>query len=242
MTLYRSLLFIASITMAGPALAQETDPPAPVTISGGVTAVSDYRWRGVSLSNEDLAIQPSITIEHESGLYGTLWGSNIDDTPVYGDVEVDFYAGYAREVAPGLTLDAGVAYYWYPDGQGDSDFFEPYASLAGTLGPAEAKVGMAYAWNQAALGDEDNLYLFGDLAVGVPTTPVTLNAHLGHSTGSLGYRSGGYWDWSVGADMAVSMFTLGVRYVDSDLDRLTGVPAADTLYDAAVLFSIGVNF
>ena len=54
---------------ATPAFAQETAPPPPVTVSGSVALVSDYRFRGVSQSDEEAAIQGGITLTHESGFY-----------------------------------------------------------------------------------------------------------------------------------------------------------------------------
>jgi uncharacterized protein (TIGR02001 family) len=238
----KGLFGLALLSTAAPAFAQEAEEPAPpVTVTGGVTVVSDYRFRGISFTDEDFAVQPTVTITHESGLYGSIWGSNLFDTPVFGEVEVDLIAGYRTEVASGTNVDVGVTYYWYPDGTGDSDYFEPYASISTTLGPASAKFGVAYAWEQSAIGDNDNLYLYTDLGVGIPNTPVTLVGHLGYSDGSLAF-GGSYWDWALGADLSVAPFTLGVRYIDTDLDDFTGIREADTLYDATVLFTIGVSF
>jgi uncharacterized protein (TIGR02001 family) len=239
----QGLLGLALLSTTAPAFAQDAaeEPAPPVTVTGGVTVVSDYRFRGVSFSDEDFAVQPTITLNHESGAYIGVWGSNLDDTPVFGEVEVDLYAGYTTEVAPGTTVDAGVVYYWYPDGTGNSDYFEPYASIKTTFGPATAKFGVAYAWSQSALGNNDNLYLYTDIGVGIPDTPITLVGHLGYSDGALAF-GGSYWDWAVGADVSFAPLTLGVRYVDTDLDDFTGVPAADTLYDATVLFTLGVSF
>jgi uncharacterized protein (TIGR02001 family) len=238
----KGLIGLALLSTTAPAFAQEAEEPAPpVTVTGGVTVVSDYRFRGVSFSDEDFAIQPTITLTHESGAYVGVWGSNLDDTPIFGEVEVDLYAGYATEVAPGTTLDVGLVYYWYPDGTGNSDYFEPYASIKTTFGPGSAKFGVAYAWDQSALGSSDNIYLYTDLTYGIPDTPVTLVGHLGYSDGALAF-GGNYWDWAVGADISFAPVTLGVRYIDTDLDNFTGIPAADTLYDATVLFTIGVSF
>lgn len=238
----KGLLSLALLTSAVPAIAQDAEEAAPpVTVTGGVTVVSDYRFRGVSFTDEDFAVQPTITLNHESGAYFGVWGSNLDDTVTFGEVEVDLYAGYATEVAPGTTLDVGVVYYWYPDGTGNSDYFEPYASIKTTIGPATAKFGVAYAWDQSALGSADNIYLYTDLGLAIPNTPVTLVGHLGYSDGALAF-GGSYWDWALGADISFAPFTLGIRYVDTDLDNLTGIPAADTLYDATVLFTLGVSF
>ena len=244
-TSMKGLMALALLSVSAPAFAQEEAPPSDITVTGGVTLVSDYRFRGVSFSAEDIAVQGTININHSSGLYVGTWASSLEDSALYGHTEVDIYAGYATEVAPGTTLDVGLLYYYYPNGvstAGDSDYFEPYASIKTTIGPATAKVGIAYAWDQSALGSSDNVYLYTDLGAGIPDTPISLNAHLGYTDGALGF-GGNYLDWSLGADFAVgSGLTIGVKYVDTDLDSLTGVPAADTLYDATVLFTVGASF
>lgn len=71
-----AVLFIAALAST-PAYAQDEEPTEPFTVSGGATLVSDYRFRGVSQSDEDLAVQGTITISHESGLYVGTWGSNL---------------------------------------------------------------------------------------------------------------------------------------------------------------------
>lgn len=226
-------------------MAEEADPPSDITVTGGVSLVSDYRFRGVSFSAEDIAVQGTININHSSGVYIGTWASSLEDSALYGHTEVDIYAGYATEVAPGTTIDVGLLYYYYPNGidaAGDSDYFEPYASIKTTLGPVTAKLGAAYAWDQSALGSADNIYVYTDFGLGIPETPISLNAHLGYSDGALAFGSN-YWDWSLGADWAVGHgLTVGVKYVDSDLNQLTGIPAADTLYDATLLFTIGASF
>ena len=239
-------LALIACAVAAPAAAQDAAdaPTSDITVTGGVAVVSDYRFRGISFTDEDFAVQPTLTITHSSGLYAGIWGSNLEDSPVFGTVEVDLFAGYATEISPGTTLDVGVTYYLYPDGTnaaGDSDYFEPYASVKTTVGPATVKVGAAYAFDQSAIGNNDNIYVFTDVGVGIPDTPVTLVGHLGYSDGSLS-PSGHYLDWALGADLSVAPFTLGVRYIDTDINNFAGVPAIDTLYDSTVLFSIGVNF
>src|SRR3546814_13273170 len=74
---------------------------------------SDLRFRGVSQTGEEAAIQGSIGISHESGLYAGVWGSSVDlgatDGVVFDDLntKLDAYVGYKREVVPGLTADVG---------------------------------------------------------------------------------------------------------------------------------------
>ncbi len=226
---------IALAMSAAPAMAEEEAPEAegPITISGSITAVSDYRFRGASLSDEKIAIQPTITVSHDSGFYVGLWGSNLGKSlkPVYGDIEVDFYAGWTKEISSGLTVDAAAVYYYYPDGTGASDYFEPYFSLAQTFGPVTAKAGINWAPSQNATGNNNFTYLYGQLGVAVPNTPITLTGRLG--TQDLGPAS--YTEWAIGASATFKAFTLGLQYVDTDLGNLPNV-------DAGLVASISFAF
>ena len=228
-----SALFSA-LALSTPAFAQD-EPAPPVTISGGLTLVSDYRFRGVSYSNEDPAVQATINANFEGGFYVGTWASSLDEAAGYGATEFDLYAGYRKEVAPGTTIDAGLLYYAYPSTDG-LNYFEPYASITTTLGPATGKLGVAYAWDQDNIGGEDNVYVYGDVLGALPETPVTLRAHLGYTDGIFAYGQGNYLDWNIGADIVAGPLTFGVSYVDTDLpDGINGS-------DAAVIFSVGAAF
>jgi uncharacterized protein (TIGR02001 family) len=245
----KSIIGLAALLMASvsvPAFAQEAEAESEassVTISGTAALTSDYRFRGLSQSNGNFAIQGSIGASHESGFYVGTWGSSVSFA---GGTEVDVYGGWKGEVAKGVTVDTGVVYYIYPNaGSGvDSDFFEPYASVAGNIGPVGAKVGIAYAFgDQSALGDDDNLYLYTDLTGAIPSTPVTLNAHFGFSKGdsalsTLQAGDNDYLDWSVGADYAVAKnLTLGLKYSDTD-----DAPATKDFTDSSIFVTLGVAF
>lgn len=215
---------------ATPAFADETDPPAEVTVTGNVALVTDYRFRGLSLSAGDPAVQGAINVNHSSGFYAGAWASSIEDSAVYGSMELDLYAGWTGSVADGLTADVGLLYYVYPNGTvGDANVFEPYASLTKTLGPVSAKVGAAYAWKQDSLGGDDNLYLYTDWGLGVPNTPLSIAAHLGYTDGALspklltGVSNSGGWDYSLGASYAVTKnLSASVTYVGVDGASIDG--------------------
>ncbi|MXP10543.1 TorF family putative porin [Pseudoblastomonas halimionae] len=234
-----ALAVCASLALAAPAAAQDEDESdaSDLTISGSVDLVSDYRFRGVSFSDEDPAIQGSINLEHSSGFYIGTWASSLEDSGLYGSIEVDLYAGYATEIAPGTGLDIGLLYYAYPNGDsafGDAEYFEPYVSLTQALGPVDATIGAAYAPSQDALGNADNIYLHGGLDAPLPGTPISLSAHAGYSDGSLAYV-GSYWDWSLGASADIGPLTVGIAYIDTDLPDVPG-------QDTAVVFSISAGF
>jgi uncharacterized protein (TIGR02001 family) len=100
-----------------------TASPGPVTAN--VTLASQYRYRGISQTNFLPAIQGGFDYAHESGFYIGNWNSSIswigdgyngsNPSPnVSAPVEMDFYAGYKKEVTEGLTLDIGLLQYYYP--------------------------------------------------------------------------------------------------------------------------------
>ncbi len=233
-----ALLLAATAT---PAFAQdETEAPEAFTITGGATVVSDYRFRGFSQTGEEPTIQGTFTLTHESGFYAGVWGSGISFN---NGTEIDVYAGFAKEVASGLTADVGITGYFYP-GASNTSVYEPYFALTGTVGPATIKGGVAWAWGgQDSLGDDSAIYVYTDAAVGIPETPVKLKAHLGYakSDSFLGGLDGEVLDYSVGIDFSWKALTLGVSYVNTDAPTLGGFKEAVGA-DGAVLFSLGAAF
>lgn len=213
---------------ATPAFADETDPPADLTVTGSVSGVSDYRWRGLSYSGGGFAVQGSMQVNHSSGFYLGTWGSSLeqDTLDIYGSAEVDLYGGWSGSLTSGITADVGATYYVYPNGTNPTlsgNYIEPYASLSTTVGPASAKIGVNYAPKQDGLGGDDNLYVFTDLGAGIPGTPVSLNAHLGYTDGALSPNrltltsTDGGWDYSVGATANVTKnLSVGVAYIGVD--------------------------
>ncbi|MEH3158617.1 MAG: TorF family putative porin [Sphingomonas taxi] len=246
-------LYLAAASLAAfvalPAAAQETAPPKAVTVTGSVALVSDYRLRGVSQTDKEMAIQGGLTISHESGIYVGTWASNLAGWGTFGgsNMELDLIGGYKVPVGGG-ALDVGLTWYMYPGGASKTDFAEPFAKLSGTAGPVSLLAGVAYAPKQQALGKyynsgaayatgvpnnpgkkNDNLYLWGDASTAIPNTPVTAKAHIGYSSGNSGLGPNGtsaaptgkYWDWMLGADYAIkgTPLTLGVAYVDTDISK-----------------------
>ncbi|WP_260599726.1 TorF family putative porin [Sphingomonas endolithica] len=272
-----TLLLLATATPAfaqdepaGPPPEVDTSTPA-FKVTGGVTLVSDYRFRGTTQTDEQGAIQGTVNINHSSGFYVGTWASTIDgdgDTPAltgYGKAEIDLYGGFTKTLSNGLGVDVGLLYYLYTidEAKGlNTDFFEPYASVSYTLGPVSTKLGAAYAWGgQKGLagfdvkgGNDDNIYVYGEAALGVPTTPVTLKGHLGYSDGALGSlnapgtNDNTYFDWSLTAEAVGGPFKVGVSYVDTDISDGQYLGTAPKGFaqargrGATVLGYVGVSF
>ena len=240
-----AFLLAGSALAATPAFAQDTDPPAEISVSGNVALVTDYRFRGVSLSAGDPAIQGGIDVGLPAGFYVGTWASSIDGGDVYGEMELDLYGGYRKEVMSGVTADVGLLYYAYPtntDGAGPADYFEPYASISGQIGPLNAKAGIAYAWHQDSLGGDDNIYAYTNFDAGIPTTPLTVTAHLGYTDGVLappflaGTADRTGFDYSVGASATVLGLGVGISYVGVD------GPSIDGFTDDTIVGTLSFSF
>ena len=246
---------LAVATLAAPIAAHAQSapdaPPVPapdpaITVAGSVAIASDYRFRGVSQSDREMAVQGGITIAHRSGFYVGTWASNLAGWGTFGgaNMELDLIGGYKATLADHATLDVGLTWYVYPGGADKTDFAEPYAKLTGTRGPATLTAGVAYAPRQQAIGKwydggasaqagrydhpgakDDNLYLWGDGALAIAGTPFTAKAHVGHGWGQDGLGpnatavtpTGSYWDWSLGADATYRNLTFNLSWVDTDI-------------------------
>jgi uncharacterized protein (TIGR02001 family) len=200
---------------ANPALAQEQAVPeedaGAFDISATATIVSDYRYRGISLSDRDPAAQGSLDVTF-GGFYAGVWVSSIArfaDT----NVEADLYAGYAGEAGP-IEYEVGAIAYLYPGGDGTGNVYEGAGSLAYTFGPAQARLRVNYAPDQENLAG-DNLYLSAEGRFSIPATPVTVFAQVGRERGSFYGRK---WDWSFGVEATKGPFTASLGYFDTDLD------------------------
>ncbi len=248
---YAFLLSALSMMAAVPAAAQDEAPAKAVTVSGAVGLVSDYRFRGVSQSDENLAVQGGFTIAHDSGVYIGTWGSNLAGWGTFGgaNMELDLIAGFKVPVAGG-TLDVGATWYMYPSGFDNTDFIEPYVKLSGTAGPVSLTAGVAYAPKQEALGawsangqvaanvdydagtgysnpgaKGDNLYVWGDASAAIPNTGLTAKAHIGASSGNKGL---GPFATSVAPTGAYADWLLGVDYTIPSTPLTVGIAYVDT--------------
>jgi uncharacterized protein (TIGR02001 family) len=94
-------------------------PPARAQVSFDASIVSDYRYRGISLSQGKPAGQLAVSYDHDSGLYGGIFGSNVQfDPQSNSQLQLTGYAGYAHSLTDRLSVDAGASYTNYSGGAG----------------------------------------------------------------------------------------------------------------------------
>ncbi|MEQ1497422.1 MAG: TorF family putative porin [Novosphingobium sp.] len=191
----------------------EAEEPTPTwDLSGEVGAASDYRFRGISLSGKEPEAMASISLAHQSGLYASAWGSNVElGSGKADDLEVDWTMGFSKDVGR-INVDVGGIYYSYLGNKG-FNYFEVYGSLGTKVGPADMKVGVAYAPSQTNIGSQDNTYVYvsGEMPLG--DGPVSLHGTFGFENGAFGSNKK---DWLVGMSVDLgSGLTGSIDYVDT---------------------------
>lgn len=215
------------------------------TLSGQIGGVSDYRYRGLSLSDKDPAAQGGLTLGHASGFYAGTWASTIAETAGGADVELDLLTGYTWQASDKLSINGAFTYYTYPS-DADVSYAEVSASASYSYGAVTPTVGIAYAPQQGHMRDasgdkKDNVYLYGGMKVAIPNTPVSVDAQLGYEAGYFDARAnGGKWDWRLGASLLTHGLTFGLAYVDNNTHLIDG--HGHDLARGAVVASAGLSF
>jgi len=236
---------------ATPALAD--DAPA-ITITGSAAIVSQYRFRGISQSDNKPAVQAAITVSHSSGFYISTWGSSASagsSAVNIGGTEIDVYGGYTHAIGDsGVTFDGGVYGYLYP-GATLGNYYEVYGSLAKTFGPVTAKAGVYFAPKQKLTKlypSHTNTYLYGELGGGIPNTPLSIHTHLGYTTGSFVWTKK-YIDYNVGVTYKYKALAFDLSLVGTNVSHKNAAAApVTTAFEtyraskAVPVFSITASF
>jgi uncharacterized protein (TIGR02001 family) len=109
------LVLALSLATAGSAFAQAAPAAPESTLSFNAGAVNEYRYRGISQSRLNPAIQGGADYAHASGAYIGVWGSSIKwiaDAGGKANTEVDIYGGYKFTLGD-VGYDVGFLRYDY---------------------------------------------------------------------------------------------------------------------------------
>jgi uncharacterized protein (TIGR02001 family) len=178
---------------------------------GEAAIVSDYRWRGVSLSDESPSLQVEATASHESGAW--LWANLNTVDQDLGGTEIALGAGYTRALGR-IEWTLGAVHYLYP-GEADIDYTEIDLTAAASAGAFTVSAGVEYAPDQSNY-DDDDLYSWIGFEIAAPRD-VTVHGHVGHDDGVMAVVPYAI-DYSLGVGVPIGRFAadLSMVYVESN--------------------------
>jgi len=177
----KNLLVLAALAVSGAVVAQTKAPEPDYTLSYNIGAVTDYRFRGISQSRLNPALQGGIDFAHKSGFYVGTWASTIKwvkDAGGDAPVEIDLYGGY-KGAYNNIGYDVGLLSYQYPSHKLAISPVTNELYVAGTYGPATLKYSHSVS-NLFGFADSKNSYYLDlsagfDLGNGYSVTP-----HIGY--------------------------------------------------------------
>jgi len=237
---------------AGIANAQEAAPAPAATpehsFTGNVGLVTDYRFRGVSQTFKEPAIQGGFDYAHSSGFYVGNWNSNVSGTQFNdGSIDMDLYAGYKFAITPDFSGDVGALYYYYPGAKTAAglDFNTTELYIAGTYKWFTLKYSNAVtdAFGVADSKGSDYLELNASFEVADKTT-------LGFHVGSAKTKNSSQYDYidykiSLARDFGFATIGLALTTTDADSSQFTytnGAGKSKDVSDSAAVLSISKAF
>jgi len=205
------------------------------SLTGNAALVSDYRYRGITQTRFNPAIQVGADLGLPNGLYAGVWATNIKwikDFGVDGGLEVDLYGGYKTEFAKDFTVDVGALRYQYAGnklgsvkGYADANTTELY--VAATYGVATLKVSRAMTdlfGNLGPKGQSSKGSTYIDLSAVLDVgAGITFTPHVGRQNVE-NVPNASYTDYSVTFNKEFSGVVLGLSLVTTDASESFYVP------------------
>lgn len=247
-TLTVAILIISSASLS---YAEETSVTMPATtpvtvaapdnvVSYNLGVVSDYRFRGISQTRLQPAVQGGADYANTpTGLYVGTWLSTlkwIDDAGGNGNVEWDMYAGKKGNITENWSYDLGVLTYVYPsnDLHANADTTELYGQIG--YGPAYLKYSQAVTNLFGFANSKNSGYV--DLGANIDVTNgYVINLHVGHQTVKNNSASS-YSDWKIGVTKDFGFLSGSVALIGTDTKNYSGPgPDRKDLGKTALLLS-----
>ena len=204
------------VTFAAAALAPVAASAAD-GFSYNVGAVTDYRYRGLSQSRLEPAVQGGVDFT-KGGFYVRTWASTIKwikDSGGDSDVEVDLYGGYKGSVNKDLSFDVGFLTYQYPSNKlaVDANTNEVYGAL--TFGPVTAKYSHSVSNLFGNADSKNSGYL--DLSGSFEWEGLSLVPHVGYQK-VTNHSDISYTDYSFTVSKDFNGLVVSGAVIGTDLD------------------------
>ena len=220
---------------------------AQAEITTNLGATSDYRYRGISQTQNAPAIQGGIDYTNKNGFYAGNWNSSVSSL-VYTNgagIETDLYAGYKKEIK-GITLDVGSYNYFYPRASVNKTNYDTREVYVGAAkGPVSVKVSQSLGDYFAASNSRGSRYYQADVAYPIAGTKASILAHAGR-TDVANQTVLDSNDYNAGIGYNLAGFDLAARYYTNS-NKTAAFQTANTvgnqkLYRNALVLSVSKTF
>nr|WP_315258198.1 TorF family putative porin [uncultured Duganella sp.] len=212
----------------------EDASPAPMAVpdnavSFNLAAVSDYRYRGISQTRLQPALQGGADyVNNPTGLYAGAWASTITwikDAGGDGSVELDLYAGKRGQLSADVSYDVGVLTYVYASNAlpVSANTTEMYGQLG--YGPAYVKYSHAVT-NLFGFADSKNSgYL--DIGANIDAgNGLTVNLHAGRQEVKHN-DAASYTDWKLGVSKDFGVVNGALAFIGTNANESAYTSAAN---------------
>jgi hypothetical protein len=221
---------------------------AQAQVTGNLSAATDYRFRGISQTQNSQAFQGGIDYSHASGLYVGNWNSNVSNK-LYTDsngLESDVYAGFKKEVVKGVTVDVGSYNYIYSRSTdrfgSNSNTNEVFGAV--TTGPVTLKYSQSLGDYFGAVNSKNSKYVQADVKMPI-MAKLTADAHIGRVL-ITNNKTNNFTDVNFGVTYNLAGFGVGAHYFTnrglSASTKLADTVAGEKLYKNAFLVSVSKSF
>jgi len=245
--LYAAAVF--SLLVGGLAHADEAKPDNELSFNAAAT--SDYRFRGISQSRLQSAVQGGIDyLNNPTGLYVGTWLSTIKwtkDDGGSGSIEWDVYAGQRGQISADVSYDIGAVSYIYPSnslssvpGLVNANTTELYGQIS--YGPAYLKYSQSVTNLFGFVESKNSDYLDAganfDLGNGN-----TLNLHAGHQQ-IKNASTANYSDWKIGVTRDFEVVSVALAAIGTNAEKTAYASPANGKFlgKSALVFSVSKMF
>lgn len=241
----KSILAAAVAAAFAGNLAHADDQKPDNEVSFNASIVSDYRYRGISQTRLDPALQGGADYTNNpTGLYAGTWLSTIKwikDSGGSDSVEWDLYAGKRGEIVKDISYDVGVLSYVYPSNglPTSANTTELYGQLG--YGPAYVKYSYSLTDLFGFADSKGSGYL--DIGANVDVTNgFTINLHAGHQT-VANLSAASYTDWKVGVTKDFGLISGALAVIGTNSNYYVGpAPDSKNLGKTSLLLTLSKTF
>jgi uncharacterized protein (TIGR02001 family) len=261
----KKTLALAALTLVSGAVFAQTAPVTTLTYNAGV--VTDYRYRGITQSRNEAAVQGGVDYAHKSGFYVGAWASTIKwiadysysggaktGTDISGNMELDVYGGYKFDLAKDVTMDVGFLRYQYVgntlektggtarSNYGDANTNEVYTAI--TIGPITAKYSYSLGDLFGYIDSKGSGYF--DLSANFEVIPTwTVTPHFGRQTVTAARYNASYNDMAltVTKDLGKGLSaSLGYYGTSAEISNYSSTFDAKFLGERGAVLGVKYNF